>query len=68
MGMDISLMMLDLLSQDCSLQELIDKATELLGNPMILTDNRFRVLYSSRNVKGRNPYVEKCVGGKVYLQ
>ena len=48
-------MMLDLLSQDCSLQELIDKATELLGNPVILTDNRFRVLYNSRNVKVEIP-------------
>lgn len=41
---------LDLLSEGPDIQALIDRATEYLGNPVIVADARFRILYASQNV------------------
>lgn len=42
--------MLDLLSQNADMQTIINEATDILGNPIVLIDTRFRILYSSTNV------------------
>ena len=47
---NMSYMMLDLLANDLSIQEIINKATELLTNPIMLSDTRFRVLFASNKI------------------
>lgn len=46
--------MLDLLSQNADMQTIINEATDILGNPMVLIDTRFRILYTSTNVEVNN--------------
>lgn len=47
----MSVVMLDLLSKNADIQSIINTATELLGNPLVVIDSRFRILYSSTNVE-----------------
>ncbi len=42
--------LLELLSEGSDIQNLVDRATEYLGNPVIIADARFRILYASQNV------------------
>ena len=41
---------LDFLSEGPDIQALIDRATEYIGNPIIVADARFRILNASQNV------------------
>ncbi len=43
--------MLELLAQNVSLQELVNEAARLLGNPVVIIDTRFRILYVSEQTE-----------------
>lgn len=48
---EVSAQMLELLARNADMQEIINQATNILGNPMVVADARFRILYASTNME-----------------
>ena len=50
-GQDLSFELLQMLSQNPDIQTFMDETSELMGNPLMVIDARFRILYAASNVK-----------------
>lgn len=46
--------MLDILAENASIQRIVDEATALLENPIVVIDTQFHIVYSSTNVEVKN--------------
>ena len=46
--------MLDLLAANADVQTIIDKAAEIMENPVILVDNRFHIMYTPTDMEIEN--------------
>lgn len=48
---EVSAQMLELLAKNTGMQEIVNQATNILGNPLVVVDTRFRILYASTNME-----------------
>lgn len=63
---EISLTMLDLLANHATIQDIINKGTEFIGNPLLLADSRFRILFVSKDVElNINLWKESLIEGYI---
>jgi len=53
--------LLDVLANGNGIQSIIDVATELMGNPIILADSTFKLICSTRNVETEDKYWNELV-------